>query len=111
MKILKGFVTGVIDKGTTEKPWAIVGIESKALNRNGLIETTLYELGVFGQACKEGLHNAYRAQMGVEVFAPFDVSYNEKYKELNFQLSGVPLRIVENRPVQSTSSSPKAVGA
>ena len=107
MKILKGTVVGVVDKGTPEKPWAIVGIQAQSLNRNGLIETTLYELGVFGNTAKDGLHNVYRTQIGVEVYAPFEVQYNEKYKELNYQLAGIPLRIADQRPAQAGPSQVK----
>jgi hypothetical protein len=110
MKILKGVVSGVVDKGTPEKAWAMVGIESRALNRNGFIETTLYELGVFGQAHKNGLHNAFRDINGVEVYVPFEVKFDEKYKQYKYELAGIPLRIAEQRPVQSTTA-PKAVGA
>lgn len=110
MQILKGVVVGVVDKGTPEKPWAIVGIQSNSVNRNGLIETKLYELTVFGENVKNGLHNVYRAQKGVEVFVPFNVEYNERYKELSYQLGGIPLRLEESRPVQG-SSAPKSVGA
>jgi hypothetical protein len=101
MLILKGSIIGVADKGTPEKPWHLVAIQAQSLNRNGFIETTLFELGVFGESAKQGLHNAYRAIIGTEVYAPVTVSYNEKYKELGYQLAGIPLRIAEQRPVQS----------
>lgn len=107
MKILKGIVSGVVDKGTFDKPWAIVGIEAKSVNRNGLIETTLYELSVFGKSAADGLHNTYRALQGAEVYAPFEVQYNEKYKDLNYQLAGIPLRIAEQRPAQAGPSQVK----
>ena len=108
MQIHKGTVVGVIDKGTDEKPWAIVGIQAASLNRNDLIEFKLYELTVFGDKVKNGLHNAYRALKGVEVYVPFSVEYNDRYKELSYQLAGIPLRLEESRPVQPAS---KAVGA
>jgi len=112
MLILKGSVIGVADKGTPEKPWHLVAIQAQSLNRNGFIETTLFELGVFGEAAKGGLHNAYRALKGVEVYAPVTVNYNEKYKELGFQLAGIPLRISEQTSVQSSPAPQQAkVGA
>ncbi|WP_375509167.1 hypothetical protein [uncultured Caballeronia sp.] len=107
MKILKGTIVDVIDKGTPEKPWAIVGIQSQSPNRNGMMQFELFELSVFGEAVKNGLHNVYRGQKGVEVYAPFTVSYNERYKELNYQLAGIPLRIEESRPVQAAPNSQK----
>lgn len=108
MMILKGTVVGVVDKGTPEKPWAIVGIQALSLNRNGLPQTDLYELSVFGEAAKQGLQNTYRAQQGVEVFAPFTTQYDEKYKKLQYQLSGIPQRLAEQRPVQTGPSQVKA---
>lgn len=99
MIIIHGTVVGVVDKNqNTDKAWAIVGIEARSVNRNGLIETRLYELSVFGDAVKNGLHNVYRGHKGVEVYAPISVSYNERYKEVNYQLAGIPLRIQEERP-------------
>ncbi|MFW9088218.1 hypothetical protein ACOI7N_27235 [Pseudomonas sp. P2758] len=107
MKILKGVIVDVLDKGTPEKPWAIVGIQAESVNRNGMKQFELFELSVFGDAVKNGLHNVYRAQKGVEVYAPFSVNYNERYKELNYQLAGIPLRLDEARPVQPVSSVPQ----
>jgi hypothetical protein len=111
MMILKGTVVGVVDKGTPEKPWAIVGIQSLSLNRNGLPQTDLYELSVFGDAAKQGLQNSYRSQMGVEVFAPFTTQYDEKYKKTQYQLTGIPQRLAEQRPVQSGPSSAQQVAS
>ena len=109
MLILKGHVIGVAAKGTPEKPWHLVAIQAQSINRNGFIETTLFELGVFGEAAKNGLQNSYRELQGSEVYAPVTVNYNEKYKELSYQLAGIPLRVAEQRPVQSAPA--KAVGA
>lgn len=108
MQILKGTVVGVVDKGTAEKPWAIVGIQAASINRNGLVDTKLYELTVFGDNVKNGLHNAYRAIKGTEVYAPVSVEYNDRYKEISYQLAGIPLRIEESRAVQA---APKVAGA
>lgn len=105
MQLLKGTVIGVADKGTEAKPWAIVAISSNTINRNGFIEPKLFELTVFGDNVKNGLHNAYRALKGVEVFAPFNVEYNEKYRELSYQLAGIPARLEEVRPVQSAPAA------
>ena len=109
MLIIHGTIVGVVDKNThTDKPWAIVGIEAQSVNRNGLIETKLYELTVFGDAVKQGLHNVYRGQKGVEVYAPISVSLNERYKEINYQLAGIPLRIQGERAPAASPSKPAA---
>lgn len=105
MKILQGFVLGVVQKGTQEKPWALVGINETTKNRNGFDETNLVEFMVAGQQYKDGLHNAYRQQIGAEVFVPYSDeidSYNGKSR-IRYSLQGVPLRLQEvpEKPVQA----------
>lgn len=117
MKILQGFVLGVVQKGTQEKPWALVGINETTKNRNGFDETNLVEFMVAGQQYKDGLHNAYRQQIGAEVFAPYSDeidSYNGKSR-IRYSLQGVPLRLQAAPPVQeaaaNASGSPAAAPA
>lgn len=114
MKILQGFVIGVVQKGSQEKPWALVGINEISLNRNGFDETNLIEFMVAGQQYKDGLHNAYRAQIGAEVFAPYNDeidTYNNKSR-IRYSLLGVPLRLVEPAPVeQPRTAAPARVTA
>lgn len=102
MKILKGFVLGVVQKGTDQKPWAMIGINEVTKNRNGFDETNLVEFMVAGQQYKDGLHNAYRQHIGAEVYAPFSDeidTYNGKSR-VRYSLTGTPLRIQEVQPVQ-----------
>ncbi|MGH9875015.1 MAG: hypothetical protein ACRD9S_21375 [Pyrinomonadaceae bacterium] len=107
MKILRGFVQGVVAKGTTEKPWALVGISDVSKNRNGFEETTIVEFMIAGQQYKDGLHNAYRSLQGSEVFAPYTDeidSFNDKSR-IRYNLQGVPMRLQDAAP----AAAPKAV--
>lgn len=108
MKILKGFVVGVVEKGTPQKPWAMVGINSISKNRNGFDETSLTEFMVAGQQYKDGLHNAYRQQIGAEVYAPFrDVADNYNGRlSVKYSLQGVPVRLMD---VPAQTNKPSAV--
>lgn len=111
MKILKGFVVGVVQKGSQEKPWAMVGINTISQNRNGFDETNLVEFMVAGQQYKDGLHNAYRTQVGAEVYAPYNDeidTYNNKSR-IRYSLQGVPLRLVEAPAVDQQRPAPAAV--
>lgn len=108
MKILRGFVAGVAKKGTDEKPWAMVGINAVMQDRDGFEQTILVKFMVAGQQYKEGLHNAYRQQIGTEVFAPYSDEideFNGKYR-IRYSLQGVPLRLMD-APVQA--NKPTAV--
>jgi hypothetical protein len=107
MKILRGFVQGVVPMGSPEKPWALVGINSISKNRNGFDETDLIEFMVAGKQYKDGLHNAYRQLEGTEVFAPYSDeidTYNGKSR-IRYGLLGVPVRLQEARPVQEARPS------
>lgn len=100
MKILRGFVQGVVNKGTPEKPWALVGISDVSRNRNGFEETTVVEFMIAGEQFKDGLQNAYRQLQGSEVFAPYSDeidSFNGKSR-IRYQLQGVPLQLADKQP-------------
>lgn len=108
MKILRGFVQGVVNKGTPEKPWALVGISHVSRNRNGFEETTVLEFMIAGQQFKDGLQNAYRQLQGSEVFAPYSDeidSFNGKSR-IRYQLQGVPLSLVDNPLADNKSAAP-----
>ena len=97
MKILRGFVKGVVTKGTEAKPWALVGIEAVSQDRDGFDQTHLVKFMVAGNQFKEGLHNAYRSFIGSEVFAPYSDEiddYNGKSR-IRYSLQGIPLRLQE----------------
>lgn len=107
MKILRGFVAGVNKKGTDEKPWAMVGINAVSVDRDGFEQTNLVKFMVAGKQYQEGLHNAYRQQIGAEVFAPYSDEldeFNGKYR-IRYNLQGVPLQL-QDRP--SLNSRPAA---
>ncbi|MCQ4289546.1 hypothetical protein NA647_19240 [Pseudomonas stutzeri] len=116
MKILQGFVQGVIEKGQDGKKYAVVAINDVSKNRNGFDQTELVEFMVAGQQFKDGLQNAYRQHTGAEVYAPYSDeldSFNGKSR-IRYQLQGVPLRLQEARPVQSAPAgqpAAKAAGA
>lgn len=108
MKILRGFVAGVAKKGTDEKPWAMVGINAVTTDRDGFEQTILVKFMVAGQQYKDGLHNAYRQQVGTEVFAPYSDEideFNGKHR-IRYSLQGVPLRLMD-APAQA--NKPAAV--
>lgn len=110
MKILKGFVQGVIEKGNEGKKYAVVAVNDTTKNRNGFEETSVVEFMVAGQQYKDGLHNAYRQLSGTEVFAPYSDeldAFNGKSR-IRYQLQGAPLRLQEARSVQSASAGQPA---
>ncbi len=102
MKILQGFVLGVIEKKGNNGTYAVVAINDVSKSRNGFDETTLVEFMVAGNQFKDGLHNAYRSQVGVEVYAPYSDEINvfNGKSSIRYSLQGVPLRLQEARPVQ-----------
>ncbi|MFI8610704.1 hypothetical protein ACIGFL_20680 [Pseudomonas sp. NPDC077649] len=112
MKILRGFVKGVVTKGSEQKPWALVGIESISQDRDGFDQVHLHKFMVAGQQFKDGLHNAYRALEGSEVYAPFSDEideYNGKSR-IRYSLAGIPLRLQEvarERPAAVAPSAPQ----
>lgn len=114
MKILRGFVLGVVQKGTQEKPWAMVGVNEISQNRNGFDETNLVEFMVAGQQYKDGLHNAYRQLIGAEVFAPYRDEldeFNGKYR-IRYSLQGAPVRLMDapDKPAVAPAPAARAAG-
>ncbi|MND51963.1 hypothetical protein D3C80_429680 [compost metagenome] len=118
-RIARGFVQDVIQKGEGDKAFAIVGITVTSKNRNGFEVSELLEFNIRGEQYKGGLHNAYRAQKGVEVFAPYQDEIDTFYKDnprIRYSLLGIPLRLTEARPEQEQrpaqqSTAPKAVNS
>ena len=108
MLLIKGHVIGVKEKGDADKRWAIVALQTTALDRDGFEITQTVKARVFGDAIKEGLHNAYRQLTGVEVYAPVTVGVNDRYATVDYLLAGIPLRLQEARPVQSAPSGQQA---
>ncbi|MFU1921339.1 hypothetical protein ACM6PT_30000, partial [Klebsiella pneumoniae] len=55
-----------------------------------------------------GLHNAYRNLAGVEVYAPYNDEFDEKYKRISYSLSGPPLALMGKLlgTAQSKSAAP-----
>lgn len=106
MNILQGTVIGVIDKGeNSDKKWAVIGLQSTSKDRDGFDVIKTHKVRVFGDMYKGGMHNAYRSQQGVEVFMPVNVEVNERYKSVEYSVAGIPLRLQEARPLQ-TSPAP-----
>lgn len=97
MKILRGFVKGVVNRGTEEKPWCYVGIETVSQDRDGFDQTDLVKFMVAGNQFKEGLQNAYRNLIGTEVFAPYsdEIDYFNNKARIRYSLQGIPLRLQE----------------
>lgn len=116
MKILQGFVQGVIEKQGNNGTYAVVAINDVSKNRDGFEETNLVTFNVAGQQFKAGLHNAYRTHAGAEVFAPYtdEINVFNGKTSIRYSLQGAPLRIAEQRPVQEsrpTSAQPAQVKA
>lgn len=116
MKILRGFVKDVITKGTEEKPYAVVGIESISQDRDGFDQSFLVKFMIAGQQYKDGLQNAYRQHKGAEVFAPFndEIDYFNNKARIRYNLTGIPVRLQEvqrERPVVAPTSTPPVKSA
>ncbi|WP_211483649.1 hypothetical protein [Azotobacter chroococcum] len=111
MKLLRGHVLGVADKGEGDKRWALVGIQITSKDRDGFDITETIKLRVFGQQIKDGVHNAYRQLVGSEVFAPYQDEFDDKYKRISYSLAGLPLRFQEARPSQSSLGQSSAASA
>lgn len=108
MKIAKGFVQGVLDRGEGDKKYVIVGIGVTTPNRNGFEETKVMEFQIRGDDLKKGLHNAYRQYQGTEVYAPFSDEIDTYYKDnprIRYLLQGPPLRLVEQTVSQPTKGA------
>lgn len=100
MIIIQGICKGVVDKGEADKRWAIVGIESTSVDRDGFEQTELVKVRVFGDQIKEGYHNAYRQLQGVDVYMPVNVTFDVKYSNLSYSLVGLPVRLQKIPPAQ-----------
>jgi len=110
-QILRGYVKGVVSKGTEQKPWALVGIEAISHDRDGFEQTRLYKFMVAGQQFKDGLQNAYRAAHGAEVFAPYSDEIDEfnGKSRIRYSLQGAPLRL-QDVPERTASVSAAPAG-
>lgn len=111
MKIVRGFVAGVVKKGSEEKPYAVVGINCVSKDRDGFEETKVMKFMVAGQQYKDGLQNAYRQQIGAEVFAPYADEideFNGKYR-IRYSFQGSPLRLMDCPPVDQPRPTPAPV--
>ncbi|WP_268796412.1 hypothetical protein [Pseudomonas huanghezhanensis] len=74
-------------------------------NRNGFDVTTVMEFQVRGEDYKKGLQNVYRSLKGTEVYVPFNDEIDTYYKDnprIRYNLQGPPVRLSEQRPLQST---------
>lgn len=109
--IIQGTVIGVADKGEGEKRWAIVAIQTTSKDRDGFDIVKTEKCRVFGDAVRNGLHNAYRQLVGTEVFAPVNPEVNDRYKSIDYLLAGMPLRLQESRPQPAATQQPKVAGA
>lgn len=111
MKIVRGFVAGVVKKGSEEKPYAVVGINCVSKDRDGFEETKVMKFMVAGQQYKDGLQNAYRQNIGAEVFAPYADEideFNGKHR-IRYSLQGIPLRLMDSPAVEHQRSAPAPV--
>jgi hypothetical protein len=117
MLIIQGVVQGVIEKGDNDKRYAIVAINDVRKNKNGFDETVLVEFMVGGEQYRQGLHNSYRQHAGAEVYAPYrdEINTFNGKSSIRKTLQGIPLRLQEARPVQSSPAGQpapaKAAGA
>lgn len=110
MKILHGFVKGVVTKGTEQKPWSLVGIETVSKDRDGFEQTELVKFMVAGKQHQEGLQNAYRALEGTEVYAPYSDELDEfnGKSRIRYTLQGIPLRLQEVPRERPAAVAPSA---
>lgn len=113
MKIAKGFIQGVIERGEGDKAYSIIGLGVTTKNRNGFEVTTVMEFQVRGEDRKIGLQNAYRALIGTEAFVPYSDEIDTYYKDnprIRYSLQGPPVQLIERseqRPSQSSSAPQK----
>jgi len=115
MHLIHGTVIGVADKGEGEKRWAIVAIQNTSKDRDGFDIVKTEKCRVFGEAVRNGLHNAYRQLVGAEVYAPVYPGVNDRYSSIDYLLAGLPLRLQEVRPQPApnpaATAQQKAAGA
>lgn len=108
MKILRGFVLGVVEKQGKNSKYAVVAINSVSKSRNGFDETTLYEFMVAGNDYTQGLHNAYRQHQGAEVFAPYtdEIDTFNSTPRIRYSLNAAPVRLMD---ASAQANKPSAV--
>lgn len=113
MKILRGFVQGVIEKQGKNAKYAVVAINSVSKTRNGFDETTLYEFMVAGNDYTQGLHNAYRQHQGSEVFAPYsdEIDTYNGASRIRYSLNAAPIRLVDAPAAESVRPASAAAPA
>ena len=115
MKILHGFVQGVVDKQGDNGAYAVVGINDVSVNNSGFEETTVVEFMISGKQYKDGFHNAFRQLKGVEVYVPYTDRINtfNNRSSIRYQLQGLPLRLGKLPETSATSSpaKPQAVAS
>lgn len=103
MKIAKGVVQDVLDRGEGDKAFSIIGIGVTTKNRNGFDQTAVMEFQIRGEQHKAGLQNVYRQHKGAEVYAPYTDEIDTYYKDnprIRYNLQGIPLRLQEATPVR-----------
>jgi hypothetical protein len=113
MKIAFGHIQDVLDRGEGDKAYSIIGLGVTNKNRNGFDVTTVMEFQIRGEDYKKGLQNVYRQLKGTEVYAPYSDEIDTYYKDnprIRYNLQGPPLRLAEQRPVQSAPAQ-KLAGA
>jgi hypothetical protein len=113
MKILRGFVQGVIEKQGKNSKYAVVAINSVSKSRNGFDETTLHEFMVAGSDYTNGLHNAYRQNQGSEVFAPYtdEIDNFNGSARIRYSLNGSPVRLLDAPAEQQRPAATAAAPA
>lgn len=113
MKILRGFVLGVVEKQGKNSKYAVVAINSVSKSRNGFDETTLHEFMVAGNDFTQGLHNAYRQQQGAEVFAPYtdEIDTYNGVGRIRYSLNGTPVRLMDQPAATSALAASAAPAA
>ncbi|MFY1662837.1 hypothetical protein [Pseudomonas sp. Pseu.R1] len=107
MKIAKGFIQDVLNRGEGDKAYSIIGLGVTSKNRNGFDVTNVMEFQVRGEDYKRGLQNVYRQLIGTEVYAPFTDEIDTYYKDnprIRYNLQGPPVQLVER-----AASSPQSV--
>jgi hypothetical protein len=113
MKILHGFVQGVVDKQGDKGAYAVIGINDVSTNSSGFEETSVVEFMVTGKQFKDGLHNAFRQLKGVEVYVPFTDRINtfNGFSSIRYQLQGLPMRLQQAPAAETSRPAPAAAPA
>lgn len=93
MLIVRGKLLEVKDMGTSDKPWALIVVHVVSKDRDGYECVQPVKIRAFGEMIKQEYHNSYRTAVGAEVFVPVTAEVNERYKEVSYQLAGLPVRL------------------